>query len=173
MPRYVITGGLGTGKTSVISVLKRTMETMPEPARELIAEDGIAPGERTLDRRPELFIERLVTRSVENYQSAPEAAVTVFDRGLPDCIAYAASYGIDPQPAIRVAAAYRYETPVFVAPPWREIYETDDLRQATYRQAQAFYSEVISAYERFGYHMIELPRTSVEERATFITAHLP
>ena len=44
MPRYVITGGLGTGKTSVLAVLRHQFETIAEPARELIAEHRAATG---------------------------------------------------------------------------------------------------------------------------------
>lgn len=172
MSRYVITGGLGTGKTSAITALEHTVPTVPEPARELIAEQLAATGEPTLDHRPELFVERLISRSLQNYRSASESAVTVFDRGLPDCVAYAEVFGINTQPAIDAATANRYENPVFVAPPWKEIYTTDEMRKATFAQAESFYSEVISAYERLGYELIELPKASVEERVAFITAQL-
>ena len=84
MPRYVVTGGLGTGKTSVVSALSRDVETVAEPARELIAEHQAATGEPTLDHRPGLFVERLIARSLEKFHSASASVVTVFDRGLPD-----------------------------------------------------------------------------------------
>lgn len=172
MSRYVITGGLGTGKTSVIAVLERTMETVPEPARELIAEHHAATGEAILDD-PDLFVQRLISRSLHDYRSASAVKVTVFDRGLPDCLAYAAVYGLDTQGAMEAAAGNPYESPVFVAPPWEGIYTTDEMRTATYAQAELFYSEVISAYDHLGYDMVHLPRASVEERAAFITDHLP
>ena len=172
MSRYVITGGLGTGKTSAVTALEDKVRTVPEPARELIAEHLAATGEPTLDHRPELFVERLITRSLQNYRSAAESTVTVFDRGLPDCVAYAAVFGIDAKPALDAATANPYENPVFVAPPWKEIYTTDGMRKATFAQAESFYSEVISAYVQLGYELTELPKVSVEERAAFIAAHL-
>lgn len=82
-------------------------------------------------------------------------------------------YGVETQPAVEAAARHQYENPVFVAPPWKEIYTNDEMRKATFAQAESFHSEVISAYDRLGYEMIELPRTPVEDRASFITAHLP
>jgi predicted ATPase len=163
---------LGTGKTTLISVLGATVMTVAEPARELIAEHHAATGEQTLDDRSDLFVERLISRSLQKYQSASAQAVTIFDRGLPDCVAYAAVFGIDPQPAMEAAAAHRYQEPVFVAPPWQEIYMTDELRKATFAQAGSFYEEVISAYDKLGYEMIELPKSSVEERVALIMAHL-
>jgi len=172
MPRYVITGGLGTGKTSVLAVLRHQFETIAEPARELIAEHRAATGEPGLDRRPEQFLQRLVSRSIEKYHSASESGVTIFDRGLPDCVAYARALGANPEPVFEVAAAYRYAAPVFVAPPWREIYARDDMRRATFAESEAFYSYAMAAYTRLGYETIQLPKTSVEERAAFVSDHV-
>jgi len=173
MPRFVVTGGLGVGKTSVITRLGQSVKTVPEPARELIAEHRSATGEKTLDDAPEVFVNRLIARSVEKYRSVSDGQVAVFDRGLPDCVAYAAVNGIDTRPAMEVSAANPYESPVFVAPPWRDIYINDDMRKATFAQAEAFYSEVIAAYDRLGYELIELPKVSVEDRVALISSHLP
>lgn len=172
MPRYVITGGLGVGKTSVLSFLEPVYETVAEPARELIAEHRETSGEASLDRRPELFVELLIARSIENHAAASPSEVTVFDRGVPDCIAYAMAYGVNIGPALAAASRYRYKSPVFVASPWEEIYATDDMRRATFSQAEAFYTYVVETYERLGYQMLELPRTSAEERTAFIIDHI-
>lgn len=166
--RYVITGGLGVGKTSVLSLLEPRYETVAEPARDLIAEHRKTTGEATLDRRPELFVELLISRSIEHHAAAAPSGVTVFDRGVPDCIAYAMANELDIGPALDASLRCRYESPVFIASPWEEIYSTDDMRRATFAQAEAFHGYVVEAYERLGYQMIQLPRTSVEERAAFI-----
>ncbi len=170
--RYVITGGLGVGKTSVLSLLKPRYETVAEPARELIAEYRNTSGEPTLDHRPELFVELLISRSIEKYAAASTLAVTVFDRAIPDCVAYAMAYEVNIGPALEAATRYRYESPVFVASPWEEIYATDDMRRASFAQAEVFYSYVVEAYERLKYQTIELPKTSVQERTTFIVDHI-
>jgi predicted ATPase len=47
------------------------------------------------------------------------------------------------------------------------------LRTATFAQAEAFRAEVVSAYQRLGCELIEIPPTAVEERAAFVAAHLP
>ena len=47
------------------------------------------------------------------------------------------------------------------------------LRTATFAQAEAFRAEVVSAYQRLGYELIEIPPAPVEERAAFVAAHLP
>ncbi len=172
MPRYVITGGLGTGKTSVLSALDPVLETVAEPARELIAEHRAATGEATLDHDPALFVERLIERSIEKYWSVSDGAMAVFDRGLPDCVAYAAVSGLDTSRAFEIAAEHRYDSPVFVAPPWREIYATDDMRKATLSQAEAFHEEVVTTYDRLGYEMVELPKMPVADRVDFVEDRL-
>ena len=98
--------------------------------------------------------------------------VTLFDRGVPDCIAYAMASGLAAGPALDAASRYRYECPVFIASPWEQIYATDDMRRATFAQAQAFHAYVVAAYERPGYELIELPRAPVEERAALIIDHI-
>ncbi|MGA7227049.1 MAG: AAA family ATPase, partial [Acidimicrobiia bacterium] len=67
MARFVITGGLGVGKTSLLSLLNRQYETVAEPARELVSEHRETSDDATLDQRPELFVEKLISRSIEKY----------------------------------------------------------------------------------------------------------
>jgi predicted ATPase len=172
MARFVITGGLGVGKTSVLALLEPRYDVVAEPARELIAEHRNAGSETSLDHQPELFVERLISRSIEKYVTASPAAVTVFDRGVPDCVAYAMAYGLDVGPALDAAARCRYDAPVFLASPWEDIYSTDDMRRASFAQAEAFHSFVLAAYERLGYRTVELPKASVEERSAFIIDHI-
>lgn len=172
MSRYVVTGGLGTGKTSVVSALASDFTIVAEPARELIAEHADATGESTLDTRPELFVERLIARSIAKYHSVPASQIAVFDRGLPDCVAYATVCGLDPAAALEAASGHCYEPTVFVTDPWKEIYTTDDMRRATFDQAEDFHAHVVAAYTKLGYELVELPKAPVAERAAFIRAHI-
>lgn len=170
--RYVLTGAPGTGKTAVVAALSGVVATVLEPARLVIAEHAAATGEPTLDGRPELFVERLIDRSLSDFDAVPDGRATLFDRGAPDCAAYAAAFGLDPEPVLERVAAARYDTPVFVAPPWEAIYTTDELRHATFDQVVAFDAHVRWAYERLEYETIDLPRASPEDRATFIVARI-
>lgn len=172
MARFVITGGLGVGKSSVLSLLEPRYDVVAEPARELIAEHQNTGSETWLDHQPVLFVERLISRSIEKHATASPTAVTVFDRGVPDCVAYAMAYELDVGPALDAAARYRYDAPVFIASPWEDIYSTDDMRRATFAQAETFHWYVVAAYERLAYQTVELPKTSIEERSAFIINHI-
>lgn len=68
--------------------------------------------------------------------------------------------------------AYRYQGPVFIAPPWRDIYQQDDDRIQDWREAKATYFAVKAAWERYGYDPVTLPKMSVEERASFVLDRL-
>ena len=172
MPRFVVTGAPGTGKTSIIALLGERFVTVNEPARELIGEHAAATGESTLDGRPELFLRRLVQRSIDAFNSVSDTTVAFFDRGLPDCVAYATAFQLESELPHQLAGRFRYDSPIFIAPPWKEIYTTDALRRATFEQVEAFHLNLQSAYLRLGYELIELPKTSPRERMEAITRHL-
>ena len=93
-----------------------------------------------------------------------------FDRGIPDLIAYALLYGLDDRPARGAAHKYRYNPTVFFAPPWKDIYSTDEERRMTYGQAADFGERMRDAYLGLGYTLVELPREDPAERAQFIEA---
>jgi predicted ATPase len=61
---------------------------------------------------------------------------------------------------------------VFIFPPWEEIYENDAERKQDFNEAVATYDVMVSAYTKFGYDLIEVPKASVKERAQFIVSKL-
>ena len=92
----------------------------------------------------------------------------LFDRGVPDCIAYAVVMGIDPSQSIRAAEQYRYHDQVLILQPWEEIYTVDDERTMSFADTLPFHDALVDAYEQTGYVMVEVPRGSVEYRACFV-----
>ena len=170
--RVIITGAPGTGKTSLLSSLTHLGEVVPEPAREVIAEHRQRTGESSLDHRPNLFLDRLIARSISAFDSVADSGLVLYDRGLPDCVTYADILGLDTEPALRAASERRYENTVFICPPWRAIYTTDDMRRATFQQVEALHSSLVDAYASLGYRLVEVPRSPLPERVGFVEVAL-
>ena len=63
---------------------------------------------------------------------------------------------------------YRYNRTVFIAPPWKEIYEVDQERKQSFAEAVETCKLMVESYSGCGYHLLELPRVSPAERAEFV-----
>ena len=64
--------------------------------------------------------------------------------------------------------AFRYNRRAFVMPPWGEIYETDRERKQDFAEAVRTYEALAATYAECGYELVEVPRTTVEDRMRFV-----
>ena len=126
---HILTGAPGFGKTAILARLKDELSCVEEPAREVLAKQRASGGSGTWDKNPSLFAHLLLQRSIENYQMAlGSGQKAVFDRGIPDCVVYAALAGTDPTPSLTAIDMYRYHPHVLFLEPGSYIYTTDDER---------------------------------------------
>ena len=166
---HVLTGAPGSGKSAILDHVGSGIRCVGEAAREVLAEQRSVDGAGTPDRDASLFLDMLLLRSIDQYATAQRWEVSaLFDRGIPDCAAYAAMMGIDPTPSILAATRYRYNSEVLICAPWEEIYVVDDERTMSFEDTVPFHAALMGAYERAGYTLIEVPRDSVENRAIFV-----
>lgn len=168
---YVITGGPGVGKTSLITeLIKRGYLCVPEVAREIIREQVTSGGNAVPWGNTDAYSDLMSERSIDDFiQMSDASSICFFDRGIPDVIGYNNLIGIDvPEQRQCAAMNYRYNSTVFILPPWKEIYETDNERKQTYDEAVATYFALRSAYSDVNYTVIDVPKLSVEERADFL-----
>jgi predicted ATPase len=166
---YLLTGAPGTGKTAVLAGLGPGIRCLAEPAREILAEQRSIGGVGTPDRDPTLFVDLLLQRSVDNHEAAQAwEGPTVFDRGVPDCVAYAIWLGVDPTPSLLASKRYRYNGEAMLLEPWEDIYTTDDERTMSFADIVGFHAILTDAYERSGYALVQVPRGSLEHRAAFV-----
>lgn len=174
---YIITGGPGVGKTALIEELNRQgFSTVPEDARRIIKEQ-IDLGEDGLPwKNKEKYALLMCEASIHNYKLALKDTtswILFFDRGLLDAICYMRMQDIMiSNTALEQIANYRYAKSVFILPPWQEIYHTDAERKQDWKEAESTFHNMKNTYLAFGYDVIELPKTSVSERATFILNHI-
>src|SRR5262245_61879135 len=102
---FVLTGGPGAGKTTVLLELEeRSYRVVAEVARRIIQEQA-RDGGRALpwdDRK--LYTELMLRRSIESYKENSAAIRPIFfDRGIPDTLCYAQLIGLEDQEFIRSA----------------------------------------------------------------------
>lgn len=166
--RIIITGAPGTGKSTLIQALAaQGFSIVEEPARDIIAEQRLIGGDGLWEKNTASFLSLLLSRSIERFtQTAGD--LTLYDRGIPDCIAYAELAGSPMPSAHQAASIFRYHPEVFIAPPWAAIYTTDDERTMSFRAVCSFYEHLVSAYAGHGYELIELPCATVAERMNFV-----
>ena len=170
---FVLTGGPGSGKTTLIEALKSASFAISPEAGRGIIRDQVAIGGPALPWQDKaLFSELMLSWELRSWQAACDRTGPVFfDRGVPDTLGYYRLIGL-PVPAhvTNAAAKFRYNSRVFIAPPWPEIFSQDSERKQTLDEAERTYHSLVGVYGELGYELVELPRAPVEDRMRFILA---
>ncbi len=169
--RIVITGGPGTGKSSIINeLIKRNFTCFEEVSRQVTLDarkDGI---EQLFLTKPLLFSERLLEARTQQFidaQSVDTNAVFL-DRGLPDVLAYMDyAESMYPKYFIEACEVHRYDK-VFVLSPWQEIFVSDNERYENFDQAVEIHHALLNTYKNFNYELLDVPFDTVPNRADFI-----
>lgn len=168
---HVLTGGPGSGKTTLIEALARDgVATSPEVGRAVIREQLAAGGNALPWADQQAFADLMLVRDVAAQREAlATGAVTVLDRGIPDVVGFLRASGLPVSPHIDDAARrYRYNPCVFIAPFWAEIFTGDAERKQSPDVAEATFAVMVETYRDYGYDLVELPRAPVADRVRFV-----
>ncbi|KGO83667.1 hypothetical protein Q763_03620 [Flavobacterium beibuense F44-8] len=151
---YIITGGPGCGKTTLIEKLKQYgYNCIDEAARSIIQEQVKNNGNA------------LPWKNTFKYKEL----ITFFDRGIPDTLCYSKVLNEEITPEENLASiAYRYNKKVFWLPPWKEIYTTDSERKQNWTEAKRIAFLMKETYLNYDYEVIEIPKTNPRQRVSFI-----
>jgi predicted ATPase len=171
LKRIVISGGPGSGKTSLISELEKEGHScMPEVSRDLTIaaqKEGIS---QLFIENPMLFSEKLLEGRLHQFTQAsvfPNSFV-FYDRGMPDVTAYMdyinSRYPIS---FSKTCNSNRYDA-VFLLPPWKAIYKQDNERYESFEQAKELHGFLLNSYKEFNYTVIEVPLGTIEARKDFM-----
>ena len=172
---HIITGGPGSGKSTLIDALAEAgVATSPEVGRSIIREEVARGGDALPWSNHLAFAERMIDREIAARNAARASGRTVvLDRGIPDVVGFLRVSGLAVPPHIdRTAHACRYNSRVFIAPWWAEIFTGDAERKQTLGEARATFAVMVQTYRDYGYTLVELPRATVAERVAFVLREL-
>ena len=173
--KVVIAGGPGTGKTTIISELKkRGFLCYDEISRKITLQarkDGI---EQLFLTDPLLFSQKLLEGRTQQYKDAEKETedIVFLDRGIPDVVAYMDFIGDTyPEHFVEACKIHKYDR-IFILAPWQEIFTSDSERYENFEEAKDIHKHLLATYKRYGYELIDVPFGSVENRADFILESL-
>ncbi|MAE88084.1 MAG: ATPase [Pelagibaca sp.] len=172
---FVVTGGPGAGKTSLITELsRRGFHTIPESGRAVIREEMARGGDALPWADRTAYAEWMLEQDLRAYSAAQAlSGPVIFDRGIPDILGYLTLCSLPVPPHVTAAAkAARYNARVFLTPYWDEIFTQDSERTQTRSEAEATFTVMRETYTALGYKITELPCTDIASRADFVSAQL-
>lgn len=169
----IISGCSGGGKSTLLEELaRRGFSVIEEPGRRIVAAELTGTGKALPWVDAEAFLRKALALSLEDLERASALPGRVFfDRGLLD--AASGLTEMTGEPVLqRLAEQWRFNAKVFLTPPWPEIYRQDTERRHGLDAGIAEYRRLVRDYPALGYEVVELPKTSVGERADLVVAAL-
>lgn len=173
--RFVLTGGPGSGKSTIIDTITQRGYWCSKEAGRGVIQDQVSIGGDALPWiNQAAFAELMLCWEMRSWHEAEgKTRPCFFDRGVPDVAGYLNLSKLPVPGHLKDAITkFRYNHTVFIAPPWPEIYVQDAERKQSFDVAVATYNEMVKVYNLYGYQLIELPRLSVEERVDFILSKI-
>lgn len=168
---YVLTGGPGSGKTTLIEQLsKNGYNCVPEVGRTIIKKQLLLGGTALPWSNVDDYSNLMLQYSLQDFISlSPRTDIHFFDRGIPDVLGYAELINLANQDIYTNSVEnFRYNSTVFILPPWEDIYTTDAERKQDFKLAIDTYDIMKKIYEKYDYKLVDIPCMSVSERIDFI-----
>lgn len=167
--RILLTGGPGFGKSSIIQELER-MEyaVFHEVARQIIQDEIAKDGTAVPWIDIAAFSAQVLQGRIDQF-SEGENGLWFYDRGLPDIAGFLRKEKKQtPEDVWHLCETCRYETQVFITPPWEAIFHRDAERKEDFAAAIKVHKALEAVYTELGYELIPVPMGSIRWRAQFV-----
>lgn len=172
--KIVITGGPGTGKSSIINgLIQRGYFCLEEISRQVTLDARKEGTDQLFLTNPLLFSQKIITARKQQFADAKSSARSLifFDRGMPDVLAYLNFIGDTyPEEFVNVCKNHSYDA-VFVLKPWKAIFISDSERYETFDQAVEIHDFLIDTYSQFNYQLNDVPFGTIDQRIDYILNH--
>ena len=170
---FVITGGPGTGKTTIINYLqKKGYNCIPELSRELISEQLKINGSILPWKNIKKFSEIIALQRKKKIEEINSKEIYFLYRSVIDVYAYMKLKNLNTKLIERKIGEIQYNNTVFVTPIWKEIYMNDHERKENIEMAEKIESSIIKTYKNYGYKIIKVPFGNIKTRAKFILSEI-
>jgi len=170
---YVITGGPGGGKTCLLeSLASMGYNYIHDTARQIIKE-RLAKG-LTPRPDPKIFAREIFDKDCTNYfTNSPQSSLLFFDRSFIDSAGLISRCDTLAYNKIKdTHLKNRYNNTVFITPPWKKIYRTDNERDQSFEEAIEVYEWIDKWYKHHDYDVVILPKDTIENRVKFILSQI-
>lgn len=170
---FIISGGPGTGKTSIIKELSKKFGVFPEAAREVEKKDPRFEGKSIKEINP-LEFQRAIfefQRKKFNELKDKKHKIIFLDRGIGDTLAYYKFHNLKiPKDEFDYAKKFKCAG-VFILD-FLNFYKKDKLRQENNKEQKKIHNLIIKMYKRLGYKPIIVPFMGISERVDFILSKI-
>lgn len=169
--KIVITGGPGTGKSSIIDhLINRGYTCLEEISRQVTRKAKKEGIDQLFLTNPLLFSEHLLKARQDQFIDANAYVneTVFFDRGIPDVLAYMDYIGNTYPPNFVNVCKDTVYNAVFILKPWKTIYKKDQERYENFEQALIIHKHLVNTYMNYNYTLIDVPFDTVENRTNFI-----
>ncbi|QNH01647.1 AAA family ATPase [Pseudomonas sediminis] len=170
-PFHVLTGGPGSGKSSLLAALAQKGQNVVEEAgREIIRDQQTIAGLGLPWHDPKLFAELMLAWELRAHRQAlTRKGPVFFDRSLVDIIGYLRLNDLPVgEHLLQAVRQLRYQRQVFLLPHWPQIYRNDHERRQDAAEAERTCAVMREAYVEADYRLIEVPRMSLAQRRDFV-----
>jgi len=169
---YVITGGPGSGKTTMVNLLRdRGFATTIEHARHYLDTQRVT-GRTVLEIRKnqEEFQLGILNMQLEQEASISPNDIVFLDRAIPDSLAYYHFLNLEPNIKLLNALKKVFYRKIFILDLLPLV--NDYARREDQEEQKRIHQLLIEVYESFHFPLIHVPVLSPAERVDFILKHL-
>jgi predicted ATPase len=171
LKKILITGGPGTGKTSLFnSLISDGYVGFKEISREVINSFKKKGVDQLFLTNPLLFSDLLIESRISQFNDSNKNKKenVIFDRGIPDVLAYLDFKKIQyDQHYIIACKKHRYDI-VFILRPWKDIFVNDNERYESFEESLQIDKYIYNTYKNLKYNIIDIPNMSITKRKDFV-----